>query len=68
MMVISESLSKDRTPIQVLRCDSAGEFMSDEYRMECTANKIRIEYSSPYSHHQGGRYERHVGIVMDIAR
>ncbi|CAI7758122.1 unnamed protein product [Closterium sp. NIES-53] len=45
-----------------------GEFSSDLLRAFCRAEGIRQTFTLPASPHQNGIAERHIGMVMDVAR
>ena len=54
--------------IKRLRCDNGMEFASSEFRLLITENKIKQEFSSPYSPHQNGTAERSHRTIFDMAR
>ena len=54
--------------IRRLRLDNAAEFSSREFRGICLQNKIKMEFSSPYSPHQNGTVERSHRTILNMAR
>ncbi|CAI7931846.1 unnamed protein product, partial [Closterium sp. NIES-54] len=55
-------------PVLRLHSDRGGEFSSDLLRAFCRAEGIRQMFLLPASPHQNGIAERHIGMVMDVAR
>ena len=54
--------------IKVLRSDNGSEYTSNEFRSLMIDNKIKQEFSAPYSPHQNGTVERSHRIVFEMAR
>ena len=54
--------------IKRLRCDNGSEFTSKVFKALMTENKIKQEFSSPYSPHQNGTAERSHRSIFDMAR
>ncbi|CAI7776398.1 unnamed protein product, partial [Closterium sp. NIES-54] len=55
-------------PVLRLHLDRGGEFSSDLLRAFCRAEGIRQTFTLPASPQQNGIAERHIGMVMDVAR
>ena len=51
-----------------LRCDGGGEFTAGTFKSVCLENKIRLEFTAPYSPHQNGKCERSHRSVFEMAR
>ncbi|CAI7791283.1 unnamed protein product [Closterium sp. NIES-54] len=64
---LSEGFSSD-LPVLRLHSDRAGEFSSDLLRAFCRAEGIYQTFTLPASPQQNGIDERHIGMVMDVAR
>ncbi|CAI7774674.1 unnamed protein product [Closterium sp. NIES-54] len=62
-----ESFGSD-LPVLRLHSDRGGEFFSDLLRAFCRAEGIRQTFTLPASPQQNGIAERHIGMVMDVAR
>ena len=54
--------------IERLRCDNGTEYTGSEFRELMTANKIKQEFSAPYSPHQNGTSERSWRSIFDMSR
>ena len=54
--------------VKRMRCDNAGEYMSDEFKQKLLDNQIRHEMSAPYSPHQNGTAERSWRTLFDMGR
>lgn len=54
--------------IKRLRCDNGTEFTSKEFRNLLTDNRIKQEFSAPYSPHQNGTVERSWRSIFEMAR
>ena len=54
--------------VKCIRSDNGGEFTSKEYGDLLIQNKIKHEFSSPYSPHQNGTAERAWRTLMEAAR
>ncbi|CAI7834888.1 unnamed protein product [Closterium sp. NIES-54] len=55
-------------PVLRLHSDRGGEFSYDLLRAFCRAEGIRRTFTLPASPQQNGIVERHIGMVMDVAR
>ncbi|CAI5997569.1 unnamed protein product [Closterium sp. NIES-64] len=55
-------------PVLRLHSDRGGEFSSGLLRAYCRAQGIRHTFTLPDSPQQNGIAERHIGMVMDVAR
>ncbi|CAI7797746.1 unnamed protein product, partial [Closterium sp. NIES-53] len=55
-------------PVLRLHSDRGGEFSSDLLRAFCQSEGIRQTFTLPASPQQNGIAERHIGMVMDVAR
>ncbi|CAI7910457.1 unnamed protein product [Closterium sp. NIES-53] len=55
-------------PVLLLHSDRGGEFSSDLLRAFCRSEGIRQTFTLPASPQQNGIAERHIGMVMDVAR
>ncbi|CAI7823067.1 unnamed protein product, partial [Closterium sp. NIES-53] len=55
-------------PVLCLHSDRGGEFSSNLLRAFCRAEGIRQTFTLPASPQQNGIVERHIGMVMDVAR
>ncbi|CAI5931036.1 unnamed protein product [Closterium sp. NIES-64] len=55
-------------PVLRLHSDRGGEFSSGLLRAYCRARGIRQTFTLPDSPQQNGIAERHIGMVMDVAR
>ncbi|CAI7878648.1 unnamed protein product [Closterium sp. NIES-54] len=64
---LSESFGSD-LPVLCLHSDRGGEFSSDILRAFCRAEGIRQRFTLPASSQKNGIAERHIGMVMDVAR
>ncbi|CAI7904047.1 unnamed protein product [Closterium sp. NIES-54] len=64
---LSESFGSD-LPVLRLHSDRGGEFSSDLLRAFCRVEGIRQMFTLPASPQQNGIAERHIGMVMDVAR
>ncbi|CAI7819491.1 unnamed protein product, partial [Closterium sp. NIES-53] len=64
---LSESFSSD-LPVLRLHSDRGREFSSDLLRAFCRSEGIRQTFMLPASPQQNGIAERHIGMVMDVAR
>ncbi|CAI7925455.1 unnamed protein product, partial [Closterium sp. NIES-53] len=64
---LSESFGLD-LPLLRLHSDRGGEFSSELLRAFCRAEGIRQTFTLPASPQQNGIDERHIGMVMDVAR
>ncbi|CAI7891289.1 unnamed protein product [Closterium sp. NIES-54] len=64
---LSESFGSD-LPVLRLHSDRGGEFSSDLQRAFCRAEGIRQTFTLLATPHQNGIAERHIGMVMDVAR
>ncbi|CAI7874748.1 unnamed protein product, partial [Closterium sp. NIES-54] len=64
---LSESFGLD-LPLLRLHSDRGGEFSSDLLTAFCRAEGIRQTFTLPASPQQNGIDERHIGMVMDVAR
>ena len=54
--------------IKRLRCDQGTEFTSNVFKSLLIENKIKQEFSAPYSPHQNGTVERSHRSIFDMAR
>ena len=54
--------------IKVIRTDNGGEFISDDFNSLLIKNKIKHNYTCPYSPHQNGTAERSWRTLFDMAR
>ena len=54
--------------VKRLRSDNGGEFISRKFKDILTRNKIRHEFSAPYSPHQNGTAERNWRTLFEAAR
>ncbi|CAI7815220.1 unnamed protein product [Closterium sp. NIES-54] len=64
---LSESFGSD-LPVLRLHSDRGGEFSSDLLKAFCRLEGIRQTFTLPASPQQNGIAERHIGMVMDVAR
>ncbi|CAI7816626.1 unnamed protein product, partial [Closterium sp. NIES-53] len=64
---LSESFGSD-LPVLRLHSYRGGEFSSDLLRAFCRSEGIRQTFTLPASPQQNGIVERHIGMVMDVAR
>ncbi|CAI7779424.1 unnamed protein product [Closterium sp. NIES-53] len=64
---LSEIFGSD-LPVLRLHFDRGGEFSSDLLRAFCRAEGIRQTFTLPASPQHNGIAERHIGMVMDVAR
>ncbi|CAI7907131.1 unnamed protein product [Closterium sp. NIES-54] len=64
---LSERFGSD-LPVLRLFSDRGGEFSSDLLRAFCRSEGIRQTFTLPASPQQNGIAERHIGMVMDVAR
>ncbi|CAI5519130.1 unnamed protein product [Closterium sp. Naga37s-1] len=64
---LSERFGSD-LPVLGLHSDRGGEFSSDLLRAFCRAEGICQTFTLPASPQQNGIAERHIGMVMDVAR
>ncbi|CAI7848974.1 unnamed protein product [Closterium sp. NIES-54] len=64
---LSERFGSD-LPVPRLHSDRGGEFSFDLLRAFCRAEGIRQTFTLPASPQQNGIAERHIGMVMDVAR
>ncbi|CAI7835389.1 unnamed protein product [Closterium sp. NIES-53] len=64
---LSEIFGSD-LPVLRLHSDRGGEFSSNLLRAFCRAEGIRQTFTLPVSPQQNGIAERHIGMVMDVAR
>ncbi|CAI7731282.1 unnamed protein product, partial [Closterium sp. NIES-53] len=64
---LSESFGS-HLPVLRLHSDRGGEFSSDLLRAFCHLEGIRQTFTLPASPQQNGIAERHIGMVMDVAR
>ncbi|CAI7912317.1 unnamed protein product [Closterium sp. NIES-53] len=55
-------------PVLRLHSDRGGEFSSDLLRDFCRGEGILQSFTLPTSPHQNGIAERHIGLVMEVAR
>ena len=55
-------------PVQRLRSDNGGEFVSNQFADTLMSNSIKHEKSAPYSPHQNGTVERGWRTMFDMAR
>ena len=62
------SLDPYLCPVQRLRSDNGGEFVSNKFGDTLIANSIKHEKSAPYSPHQNGTVERAWRTMFDMAR
>lgn len=44
--------------ISKLRCDNGGEYISNDLKMFCRKNGIRVDYTIPFTPQQNGKAER----------
>ena len=51
-----------------MRSDNGGEYVSQEFEEVLTDNKIRHEFSAPYTPHQNGTAERNWRTLFEMAR
>ena len=51
-----------------IRTDNGGEFVSDEFQKVLIENKIKVEYTCPYSPHQNGTAERNWQSLFNMVR
>jgi len=54
--------------VKRFRCDNGTEFSSEEFRSLLVKNKIKQEFSAPYSPHQNGTVERNWRTLFDMSR
>lgn len=54
--------------VKTLRTDNGTEYTSNEFKSLMVKNKIRQEFSAPYSPHQNGTAERSWRSLFDMAR
>ena len=66
--VRSMAIDPHLCPIQRLRSDNGGEFVSNQFADTLIANSIKHEKSAPYSPHQNGTVERGWRTMFDMAR
>ena len=67
----TEKFLADMTPygsVTRLRTDNGTEFSNSEFRKLLVKNRIKHEFSSPYSPHQNGTVERSWRSLFDMAR
>ncbi|CAI7855588.1 unnamed protein product [Closterium sp. NIES-54] len=64
---LSESFGSDLLVLR-LHLDRGGEFSPDLLRAFCRSEGIRQKFTLPASPQQNGIPERHIGMVMDVAR
>ncbi|CAI5954196.1 unnamed protein product [Closterium sp. NIES-64] len=64
---LRESFGSD-FPVLRLHSDRGGEFSSDLLQAFCRARGIRQTFTLPASPQKNGIAERHIGMVMDVAR
>lgn len=55
-------------PIENLRCDRGGEYVSNQFTQFCDSEGIRISYSAPRNPSQNGKAERMNRTLMEKAR
>ena len=54
--------------VKRLRSDNGGEYISDEFKSLLLKNKVKHEFSAPYSPHQNGTAERAWRSLFDMGR
>ena len=54
--------------LERLRSDNGTEYTSNEFEKLMITNKIRHEYTAPYSPHQNGKAERSWHSIFEMAR
>ena len=67
----TEKFLADVAPIGSVKCmraDNGTEYTSDKFRNLMLHNKIKLEFSSPYSPHQNGTAERNWRTIFDMSR
>ncbi|CAI7835177.1 unnamed protein product [Closterium sp. NIES-53] len=67
-LLVIDDYSRYTTVFPLCGKDRGGEFFSDLLRAFCRAEGIRQTFTLPASPQQNGIAERHIGMVMDVAR